>query len=166
MIKKVLLVGALIALMPAASYAKSSLRSSIASGAGPRVGFSVDPDQVVFGGHLVIGEVAPSVTFVPNLEVGFGDDVSVIALNFDMQYHFPLRGSDWRPYVGAGVGVNFTQVDLPAPLEDESNTDIGGAVLVGVGVPTRSGNRFFSEMKFGLGDVASLKVIAGWNFRI
>jgi hypothetical protein len=43
---------------------------------------------------------------------------------------------------------------------------VGGAIILGAGIPTRSGNRFFSELKFGLGVIASLKLMAGWNFKM
>jgi hypothetical protein len=139
----------------------------MATGIGPRVGFSVDPDQLVLGGHVVIGEVAPSITFDPNLELGFGDNLTTVAVNFDLHYHFVLRDTDWRPYAGAGIGVVFVDMDREPPLRDDSETGVGGELILGAGVPTRSGNRFFGELKFGLGDeIASLKLIAGWNFRL
>jgi len=43
---------------------------------------------------------------------------------------------------------------------------VGGGLVIGAGVPTKSGNRFFTELKLGLGDVPSLKMVAGWNFKI
>ena len=43
--KKIPLVFTLLALLPAAAFAQSP----VVSGAGPRVGFSTDPDQLVFG---------------------------------------------------------------------------------------------------------------------
>lgn len=162
MVKQWILAGALLAL-----FATSSQAAVVATGAGPRVGFSVSPDQLVLGGHVVIGEVAPSITFDPNLELGFGDKQTTIGVNFDMHYHFLIRDTDWRPYAGAGVGITFVDIDRPAPFEDISRTGVGGELILGAGVPTRSGNRFFGELKFGLGDeIASLKMIVGWNFRI
>jgi len=160
MLRKLLLTGALLGLLPTVALAASLTQ------AGPRIGFSVDPDQIVFGGHLEIGDVAPKITFNPDLELGFGDHVSVVSLNFNMHYNMKLEDSDWRPYVGAGVGLNFVEVDLPAPFEDSSETDVGGTLLVGAGIPTHGGNHFFTELKLGLGDAASLKLLAGWNFNL
>ena len=162
MLKKWILATLLVASLPAATRA-----AVVASGAGPRVGFSVSPDQLVLGGHLVVGEVAPSITFDPNLELGFGDNLTAVDVNFDLHYHFTIRDTDWRPYFGAGLGINFTEVDRRAPNEDTSNTSVGGTLLLGAGIPTRSGNRFFGEMKFGLGgDLPEMKLIAGWNFKL
>src|SRR5438477_12813636 len=71
------------ALILVALLVPASLFAAAITKGGPRVGFSADPDQIVFGGQLEIGDVAPKVTFDPNLELGFGDDRSVIAVNFD-----------------------------------------------------------------------------------
>lgn len=129
---------------------------------GPRVGFSVTPDQIVFGGQLQIGEVAPDLTFDPSLELGFGDNVTVISFNFDLHYHATIRDTDWRPYFGAGIGVNHFEVDLPPPFRDASDTKVTGAFVVGVAVPTGR-EKFFTELRVGF-DEPDLKVVAGWNF--
>src|SRR5262245_15568784 len=126
---------------------------AVLGGVGPRVGFSIDPDQIVFGGQLIIGELAPQLTFDPSLEFGFGDGFTVIAANFDLHYHFIVQNSSWRPYAGGGIGLNFIERDSNDPLADNSNSEIGGNLVLGAGVPTSAGNRFFAEMKFGLGDI-------------
>jgi len=131
---------------------------------GPRFGVSVDPDQLVVGGQYSTGQIAPSISFVPNLELGFGDHQTDVTVNLDGHYHFKLNDSDWAPYVGFGVCVDFVSVDRPAPEEDISDTNAGGNLILGSNVPLRSGSKFFAELKLGMGDVPSLKVIAGWNF--
>jgi hypothetical protein len=131
---------------------------------GFRAGFSSDPNQLVLGGQMSVGEVAPNLSFDPNIELGFGDNVTLIAFNLDMHYHFTVNNSTWRPYVGAGAGINLINVDAQPPLQDDTRTEVGGQIILGAGVPTRGGNRFFSEMKFGLGDIPSFKLLVGWNF--
>jgi len=134
---------------------------TVAHGWGPRVGFSSDPDQMVLGGQLVIGEIAPDITFDPSLEFGFGDDRTTIAVNFDGHYHFRVGGSGWRPYMGVGVGIIFEDRD-----GGDSDTNVAGGLILGTGVPTSAGNRFFSELKLGIGDAPSIKIMVGWNFRM
>jgi hypothetical protein len=151
---------ALLLLAPGVAHAVQ------ANGAGPRVGFSSNPDQLVLGGQVELGEIAPDIDFTPNAELGFGDHATVIALNFDLHYRFRISGSPWSPYAGAGLGVNFIQVDLPAPFEDDSNTEVGGNVIVGAQVPTQAGSRFFTELKLGLGDIPDFKLLVGWNFKL
>ena len=162
MFRRLLAAVAFAALVPAAALAQSP----IVGGIGPRVGFSVDPDQLVFGGQAVIGEVMPDLTFDPSLEIGIGDDISVIAVNFDLHYHFRIRDTAWRPYAGAGISVNFIDVDREPPAQDDGDTEVGGNVVLGAGAPTAAGNRFFAEMRFGLGDIPELKLLVGWNFKI
>jgi hypothetical protein len=162
MFKRLVVLCALGALLPLTALAQGPVVNAY----GLRAGFSTDPDQLVLGGQMSIGEVAPNLSFDPNVELGFGDNVTIIAFNLDMHYHFDVEGSTWRPYVGAGAGINLIQVDLPPGIGDDSFTRVSGAFIVGVSVPTQSGNRFFSEMKLGLGSSATsdLKLLVGWNF--
>ncbi|MGH7731640.1 MAG: hypothetical protein ACRENJ_10375 [Candidatus Eiseniibacteriota bacterium] len=161
MLKRLVVSCALAALLPLTARAQGPIQSSY----GFRAGFSSSPDQLVLGGQMSIGEVAPNLSFDPNVELGFGDNVTIIAFNLDMHYHFALYNSSWRPYLGAGAGINHIQFDLPPGFSDDSVTKVAGSFILGAGVPTRSGNRFFTELKVGLGDWASdFKVLVGWNF--
>jgi hypothetical protein len=178
MIRKLMLT-ALIALgiastTQAATTAKSSTSKSgtvSLTAIGPRVGFSVDPDQAVVGGHLSAG-FAPDWTFNPSLEVGFGDHATVTALNFDAEYHFRIQNSNWAPYVGGGLGVNFVSYhfDQPYPFSDidVNDTVTGLNFIVGTTIPTASGQHLFTELRLGAGDSAmpELKGMFGWNFRL
>jgi hypothetical protein len=160
MLRKLLLVGAL-ALVPVAAQAAATVVS-----AGPRVGVSLSPDQFVFGGQLSLREFAPDWSFDPNLEIGFGDHEETIAPNFDVLYHLRLSGSDWRPYVGGGLALTFVSEDRPFPDRDANQTDVGLNAVIGITAPTDRGSRWFAEMRFGLGDVANLKVVGGLNFKL
>jgi hypothetical protein len=151
-------------LLIAALLAPAAVHASTATAIGPRIGLSIDPDQFVIGGQMVVGEIAPDVTLNPSIEFGFGDNATVIALNVDGAYHFRVQGSPWRPYLGFGIGINFIEIDRPAPFRDVSDTEVGANLILGAGVPTRTGNRFFTELRFGLGDIPDLKIMAGWLF--
>jgi len=158
--KRLLPLAALALLLaPGASHAAGA-----ATAFGPRVGLSIDPEQLVVGGQIMVGDLAPDVTFSPSIEFGFGDNATVIAMNLDGAYHFRIEGSPWRPYAGFGLGVNFIEVDRPG--NDFSDTEVSANLIIGAGVPTRSNNRFFTEMRFGVGNylVPDLKIIAGWLF--
>lgn len=158
--KRFLVLAALLAIVPTAALAATGS----VTGWGPRVGASITPDQVVFGGQLHIGEIAPSLTFDPNLEVGLGDNETVIALNGDLQYHLHVTHAQWNPYLGGGLSVDFVSFDHPGP--DDSETDVGANLIAGAEAPTRAGNRFFGEVRLGIGDIPSLKLIVGWNFKM
>jgi hypothetical protein len=44
-------------------------------GWGLRAGAASDPDQVLFGVHVDLGEIVPALRLQPSLEVGAGDDL-------------------------------------------------------------------------------------------
>ncbi len=152
-------------LLLAALLVPAAASAGTFSTVGPRLGFSTGPDQILLGGQLQIGDAAPNLDFVPNVDLGFGDDVTVISANGDFHYRLNVEGMTWQPYVGAGIALNFISFDA-GPLNDESDTQAGGSIILGADVPTRSGNRFFTELKLGLGDTADFKALAGWNFKL
>jgi hypothetical protein len=133
---------------------------------GPHVGFTTDPSQVVFGGQLEMGNVAPQIDFVPSVDFGFGDNVTLVSLNGDFRYRFAVTGSAWQPYAGAGVSLHFLSWDSNVIGHSSSDTQGGGSLLFGADVPTKTGNRFFVEGKFALGDGPTFKATAGWNFKM
>jgi len=162
MFKRLIICCALGALLPLTAHAQGPMDTSF----GVRAGFSSSPDQLVLGGQLSVGEVAPNLSFDPNIELGFGDNATILSFNLDMHYHFDLSNSSWKPYIGGGAGIHHIQLDLPPGFSDDSFTKVAGSFILGAGVPTRSGNRFFTELKVGLGDWASdFKALVGWNFR-
>lgn len=160
MIRKLAVALAAAVLVPAAAWAGAFQTF------GPHIGFSMDPDQVVFGGQLQMGDIAPSMDFVPGVDVGIGDDLTVISLNGDFHYRFVVEGMTWQPYAGAGIALHFVSWDSPGPTSDDSDTQAGGSLILGADVPTRSGSRFFVEGKIGLGDSPDLKLMAGWHFKL
>ena len=153
-----LLVSAAALLAPNARAAAQAASSSHAA-FGPRIGISSSPDQLVVGGQLVFPDFAPQLSAVPSVELGFLDHETTVAINGDFMYHFVVRSSTWKPYVGAGAALVVTQ-----PENGDSSTDAGMNLIIGADVPTRTGNKFFGEFRIGVGDIASLKIIAGWNF--
>lgn len=131
---------------------------------GVRAGLSISPDQFVFGGQLSFRNLAPDVTFDPSLELGLGDDVTVIAFNLDALYHMHLAGSEWRPYAGGGLGLVSVSWDEAPGVRDDSENEIGLNAVLGFRVPTRSGQHWFTEMRVGIGDLPDLKVVGGFSF--
>ncbi len=163
-VRALLAIVVLAALAPAAALAAGGGGAFIAWG--PRVGVSLSPDQLVFGGQVTTHDIAPRVTLDPDVEFGLGDHQTVLAVNGDFHYHLTLEDSDWTPYVGLGIGVNFFDTDRPFPEHDLTETNVGLNLIAGSVVPTGSTGQFFAEAKIGAGDIPSLKLIAGWNFPI
>jgi len=132
-------------------------------GWGPRLGLTMDPDQVHFGAHVDFGNLARHVRFQPNVEVGVGDDLTLVALNFEGAYRFSSRWDSWTPYLGGGPGLNFVGNDNGG-LRGGSHTDVGLNLLGGIDRGLHDGSRFFIETKLGLVDAPDVKFTVGWTF--
>lgn len=146
---------------PARAAEPAAASSSSHAAWGPRIGISSSPDQFVVGGQLVFPDFAPQLSAVPSVELGFLDNETTVAINGDFLYHFVIKNSQWQPYAGAGAALVVTQ-----PENGDSSTDAGMNLIFGADVPTRTGNRFFGEFRLGIGDISSLKLMVGWNFRM
>ena len=129
--------------------------TAAAQGPGVRAGVSVDPDQFYVGGHYETDELIESVYLRPNLEVGFGDDVTTVAVNIEAIYKYALRNHrDTRVYAGGGPAINFYDRD------NESDAKGGLNLLGGIEF-----GKYFFEVKGGLFDSPNLKVGIGYTFR-
>ena len=132
---------------------------ALAQDAGVRGGISVDPDQFYFGGHLETSPLVDRLHFRPNLEVGVGDDLVLIAANMEFVYKF-TRSRSLNLYAGAGPALNIFIVD------DEGNgngsdTEAGFNILVGAETP----KGLFFEFKIGAIDSPDFKFGVGYTWR-
>ena len=134
-------------------------------GWGPRVGVTLDPDQVHFGVHVDFGNFSERVRFQPNVELGIGDDLTVVALNGDVHYRFREEWDVWTPYAGGGLSMVFWSWDDDGPPgRDDTEADLGASIIGGIEKGLGDGDRFFIETKVGLIDAPDLKVHVGWTF--
>jgi hypothetical protein len=122
--------------------------------AGVEAGVSLDPDQFYFGGHIRTAPLVDRVRFRPNLEIGIGDDVTLVAFNLDFTYDFPSRQA-WNLYVGGGPAVNiFNGEGSGSDVEPGFNFIVGGQHRGGL----------FAELKVGVMDSPSVKFGVGYTF--
>jgi len=130
-------------------------------GIGPRVGFTINPDQVHFGGHIDFGDLAENLMILPNIEIGFGDNFTTVAPSFELDYRFRSDWGAWTPYLGGGVGPIFYSHD-----NGGSSSDFAGYLQFGVGKGSAGSQagHFFIEGKLGLGDAPDFKATVGWTF--
>ena len=129
-------------------------------GFGLRGGVSADPDQFVIGMHYDTGPMVDRLTFRPNAELGLGDNLTLVALNFDVAYWIPLKGQPWRFYVGGGPAMNIYVFDDDRPGRDDTDVEPGFNVLFGV-AHTKG---FFCEMRVGAIDSPDFKAMVGYSF--
>ena len=131
---------------------------ALAQDGGIRGGISVDPDQFYFGGHLETSPLVDRVHFRPNVEVGIGDDLTLIAANMEFVYKF-TRSRAWNVYAGGGPALNIYMFDSPG--DDDAETEAGFNVLGGI----ESSRGLFFEFKLGLIDSPELKFGVGYTWR-
>ena len=132
-----------------------------AQGVGGRVGASVDPDQFYAGAHVETQELVENLRFRPNVEVGFGSDLTLVGLNFEFTYRLPpgtprLQGalSTWHLYVGGGPALNI--------LRFPNDTDVEGGFHGLFGLEHRDG--LFVEAKIGALKSPRFKISVGYTF--
>jgi hypothetical protein len=141
----------ILALVAAAAVTSKAEAQSV----GVRAGASVDPDQFYIGGHVETPAIVDHVHLRPNLEVGFGDHVTLVAVNIEAVYKYPLHRSPWTLYGGGGPAINYYNFE-----NDVSDTE-GGFNFVG-GLENDRG--LFFEIKFGAWDSPDLKFGVGYTF--
>jgi hypothetical protein len=125
-------------------------------GLGVRAGVGADPDQFYVGGHYVTAPLVDRLRFQPNVEVGIGDDLTLVAFNVEFGYWTRLN-RDWQIYAGGGPALNLYDSDR----FDETEAEPGFNLLVGF--QQRKG--LFFEFKVGLIDSPEIKLGVGYTFR-
>lgn len=118
-------------------------------GWGVRGGLSADPDQVYGGAHANLGEFAKDVRFRPSIELGFGDDQTVVQTLAEVHYVFS-NIQTWQPYVGGGLGLTYVNFDDNQNRNDDSDTDLSLCPIAGIETNIDENRKFFFEMKLGL----------------
>ena len=123
---------------------------------GLRAGVSVDPDQFYVGAHVETTPIVERLVFRPNIEVGFGDNVTLAAFNFEAAWKFPQRSGPWGFYAGGGPAINWYHVSGPGDDARPGFNFLGG-------LENRRG--FFFEFKVGADSSPNFKFGVGMTFR-
>jgi hypothetical protein len=135
-----------------------SATPAVAQDGGIRGGISVDPDQFYFGGHLETSPLIDRLYFRPNVEVGFGDDMTLIGANMEFVYKFSTNRS-LNLYAGGGPALNIFMFEGDG--DDDSETEAGMNVLVGA----ETSRGLFFEFKIGFIDSPDFKFGVGYTWR-
>jgi opacity protein-like surface antigen len=117
-------------------------------GWGIRLGLSSDPDQVYGGIHFNLGEFTKDVRFRPTVELGFGDNQTVLHMLTEVHYVFS-KPRAWKPYLGGGLGLTYVNF-YNDHSGDTSDIEASLNWIGGVETELNKGKRFFFEFKLGL----------------
>jgi hypothetical protein len=129
---------------------------------GLRGGLSVDPDQLYFGVHTQTDRILfDQFQLRPNIEVGFGDNSTVVSLNGEIAYPFQLENRT-RLYVGGGPSANIVSFNHPNdPTRDDTAVRAGLNFMFGIDFS----ENYFAELKVGAIDSPQVKIGFGYTFR-
>lgn len=128
------------------------------TGFGVRAGVSADPAQFHVGAHYVSEPLVGQLSFRPNLELGFGNDLTVVAANFEFAYKIPLPKTEAGVYIGAGPALVVRSFSESSARD----TDTGGGFNVLLGIEHSKG--LFGELKVGTIDSPEIKFTIGYTF--
>lgn len=111
-----------------------------AQGYAIRGGANVNPDQLYGGVQYALSPIWENLRPTPSVDVGFGNDATLIAVNMDLLLHSRALGrrSVWTALLGGGPAINHYR--LP----------------------------FYSQTSVGINAVAALSHTSGWftEFRL
>lgn len=133
-------------------------------GWGPRVGLGTDPDQLILGVHWDVG-LSPHLRLVPNLELGLGDDHTILSTTVPLHYVFREVDPSFFPYVGGGITLGFVNHDPPGGGDDEDDLEAALRAIGGMEWRLSGRTDFFTEANIEFGDIHDLQLLAGWTFR-
>ncbi len=115
--------------------------------------------QLHIGAHLKLGEIFPNVRFTPNVEAGFGSDVTIITINGDLAYNFTeLVEHPWSLYGGGSLSFNYFKLD-----GFDSATDLGLSLLMGLEHTFANEHEGLVEVRIGVMDSPDFKLTFGYT---
>lgn len=125
-----------------------------AQNVGVRAGVSADPDQFYAGVHYESADLIERLRFRPNIEIGFGDNVTLVAFNLEFAYRVPLQRTAWNMYIGGGPALDIRRAN--------EDTRAGGGFNILIGLAHRGG--LFTELKVGALKSPNVKFGVGYTF--
>jgi hypothetical protein len=124
---------------------------------GPKLMYNFDSEDFGIGLHLT-KPLTDAISLYPSFDYWFTDEgVTSFGVNIDFTYDVPAQSLQWL-YLGAGLGIGRTSVDLPGG--DVSNTD-AGLNLIGGFQPASGRIKPFAEARLWIGDGSMFSVVGG-----
>lgn len=131
---------------------------------GLRAGASDKPDQLVAGLQIDLGEIIEQLRFQPHLDLGVGDDQTLVTLGAPFVYRLPEVGP-FEVYGGAGVAMALLDTeDDPNRSGDESSDFIITPLFVGGFSRLVGPSEAAVELNLGGGDLPNVKLVFSWMF--
>ncbi len=154
----------LLALGILAASAAEAQRGMAFLGWGVRGGVSDRPDQLLVGVQADLGELIENLRFVPNVELGVGDDQTILSLSAPVFYHWPERGQ-FDFYGGGGIALGMVDRDeADEPGEDDGlEFVIAPTIAGGLAWPVGQSEAGV-ELALSANELQNAKLIFRWMF--
>ena len=144
------LMVALLAALPAAASPPLGARAGITD--------TGNITQIHLGMDARMGEILPNVEFTPNIELGLGDDATILSLNGDIAYQFTeLVTSPWGMYGGGALSYHYND------FKNHSDANLGLNLLFGFTKIFTTGHRGMAEIRLGILDSPDFKLTFGYS---
>lgn len=119
-----------------------------------------DFDQFVIGAQASFGDIWENVRFAPNVELGFGSDVTAVSLDPELHYVFRDEPVDDETFFYAGGGLGLHILDF----DGGSDTDLKINLVGGIEKGLDGGRGLFGEFRMSLVDGTWFEFLGGINF--
>ena len=133
-------------------------------GWGLRAGASDRPDQVVVGIQLDLGNLIEQLTFEPFLDLGVGDDQTILMVGAPAFYRWPEAGPlDF--YGGGGVAFGFVDRDEADEPGEDDGLEFAIAPMLAAGLDWPVGeSRAGVELATTGSELPNVKLVFRWMF--
>lgn len=158
MMEKILMIAAILSLAALPIGAEDYEDYEPASAYGLRLGFGIEPEQIVVGSQVSVGSLGP-VRVVPSLDVGFGDNMTIFAINTD--FYIRMLIPDIELFIYGGVGPTIIYI---SPSEGDSDWRAGLSVVLGSRLPTGTDRQYNVECRMGIGKLPDLRIMVSMLF--
>jgi hypothetical protein len=133
-------------------------------GWGLRAGVSDRPDQVLVGVQADFGELIENLRFVPNVELGAGDDQTILSLSAPVFYRWPESGP-FDFYGGGGIAVGFVDRDEKEEPGEDDGLEFAIAPMLAAGLAWPVGESEAAvELAVTANELQNLKLVFRWMF--
>ena len=122
-------------------------------GFGLRAGMGLDPDQFVVGAQFSMGKSIGMFRFVPSVDVGFGNNMTVFNLNADFLVRLLIRDAPLELYAGAGPTLVFWD------FTGGSSWEFAGTLIFGTQVHLSRSFASNLEARIGIGDTPDFRLL-------
>ena len=134
-------------------------------GWGFRAGISDRPDQFIFGAQADFGELFENLAFIPNVELGVGDDQNILSITAPVFYRWPEAGP-FDFYAGGGISTGFVDRDEADEPGEDDGVEVAIAPMIAAGLawPIGKGSEGAVELAATAGELQNLKLVFRYMF--